>query len=201
MYQCQFCGKFISNDEGITCVDGSWVCDNDSCRTLDEENESHIKANGVIKMNVKEVAFLVSEAERAVLTLEVYQNVQIQEKGNTILEKVCNYIYDTLSDAQWIFRGACYFSSISLNTCGMLYVGNSSALSSMKPVAQIRKDGIRIVHPMNDDELMVLIRNWEKFKSEMHKSVLKSVEEKQKDINQRISRLAYVQQQCEEFSV
>jgi ribosomal protein S26 len=42
-YECQYCGKFIPEDEGITCVDGSWVCDDNSCRTLDDENEAYIK--------------------------------------------------------------------------------------------------------------------------------------------------------------
>lgn len=41
-YQCQSCGKFITEDEGVTCEDGSWVCDEDTCRTLDEDNEAHI---------------------------------------------------------------------------------------------------------------------------------------------------------------
>jgi len=41
-YQCQKCGKFITEEEGVTCIDGSWVCDNDNCRTLDEDNEAHI---------------------------------------------------------------------------------------------------------------------------------------------------------------
>ncbi len=40
-YKCMVCGKFISNNEGITTVDGLWVCDNGSCRTLDDENEAH----------------------------------------------------------------------------------------------------------------------------------------------------------------
>ncbi|MEG0898399.1 MAG: hypothetical protein RSF40_01635 [Oscillospiraceae bacterium] len=43
LYKCQYCGKYITNDEGITCVDGSWVCDNDSCRTDDEDGDSHIR--------------------------------------------------------------------------------------------------------------------------------------------------------------
>ena len=44
-YECQYCGKSISEDKGITCVDGSWVCDNDQCRTLDEDSQSHIKVS------------------------------------------------------------------------------------------------------------------------------------------------------------
>lgn len=39
-YQCMVCGKFIANDEGITTLSGLWVCDNDSCRTLDDDNEA-----------------------------------------------------------------------------------------------------------------------------------------------------------------
>jgi len=152
-------------------------------------------------MNIREVSTLVSEAEKAVSTLESYQSLQIQDKGNTILEKVCNYIYDALTDANWIFKGANYFSSISLNSCGMLYVGNSSALSSMKPVAQIKKDRIRMIYPMNDDEMLTLIHNWERFEPELYKAIYKSVEDKQKEINKRISHLAYMQQQCSEFSI
>lgn len=40
-YKCQSCGKMISEDEGVTCVDGSWVCDKVSCRILGKDNEAH----------------------------------------------------------------------------------------------------------------------------------------------------------------
>lgn len=39
-YKCEVCGKFITDDEGITTLDGSWVCDNDTCRTLDEDDQA-----------------------------------------------------------------------------------------------------------------------------------------------------------------
>lgn len=40
-YKCQCCGKYISNEEGITTVEGAWVCDADTCRTLDDDNEAY----------------------------------------------------------------------------------------------------------------------------------------------------------------
>lgn len=43
-YECEVCGKFISEAEGITTINGLWVCDDDSCRTLDEENEATEKS-------------------------------------------------------------------------------------------------------------------------------------------------------------
>jgi hypothetical protein len=36
------CGKLIDEDKGITCVDGEWVCDTDTCRILDENNDAHV---------------------------------------------------------------------------------------------------------------------------------------------------------------
>ena len=39
-YKCQSCGKFIKNIEGITTLNGLWICDKDSCRTLDNENQA-----------------------------------------------------------------------------------------------------------------------------------------------------------------
>jgi len=39
-YKCEVCGKFISNYDGITTLSGLWVCDDNSCRTLDEENQA-----------------------------------------------------------------------------------------------------------------------------------------------------------------
>jgi hypothetical protein len=42
-YQCQYCGKFITDEEGTTCYGGEWVCDCDICRTLDDENEGYIR--------------------------------------------------------------------------------------------------------------------------------------------------------------
>lgn len=39
-FQCQVCGKFILEEEGITTLNSLWVCDKDSCRTLNKENEA-----------------------------------------------------------------------------------------------------------------------------------------------------------------
>lgn len=40
-YKCEVCGKLITEDEGCTTtINGLWVCDNDSCRTLDEDNNA-----------------------------------------------------------------------------------------------------------------------------------------------------------------
>ncbi len=39
-YMCEVCGNFITDEEGITTLNGLWVCDNNSCRTLDEENQA-----------------------------------------------------------------------------------------------------------------------------------------------------------------
>lgn len=41
-YNCQRCGKLIPEDEGITCLNGYWVCDTDTCRTLDDDNDAHM---------------------------------------------------------------------------------------------------------------------------------------------------------------
>lgn len=48
-YKCEVCGKYITDDEGITTLSGLWVCDNDSCRTLDEENNAIEKVNCMVK--------------------------------------------------------------------------------------------------------------------------------------------------------
>lgn len=40
LYKCEVCGKFISEDKGITTLNGLWVCDDNNCRTLDEENQA-----------------------------------------------------------------------------------------------------------------------------------------------------------------
>jgi hypothetical protein len=36
------CGKLLNEEDGITCVSGEWVCDRDTCRTLDGDNQAHI---------------------------------------------------------------------------------------------------------------------------------------------------------------
>lgn len=41
-YKCECCGKFITEDEGTTTLEGLWVCDTDKCRTLDDNNDSTI---------------------------------------------------------------------------------------------------------------------------------------------------------------
>lgn len=40
-YKCQVCGKFVAENQGITTLEGNWVCDDDSCRTLTEDSDSH----------------------------------------------------------------------------------------------------------------------------------------------------------------
>lgn len=44
MYQCQYCGKFIEEDKGVTCHGGEWTCDEDSCSTYNAEySERYIR--------------------------------------------------------------------------------------------------------------------------------------------------------------
>ena len=46
-YKCEVCNKFNPDEEGITTLNSLWVCDNDSCRTLDVENQAtEIKPEG-----------------------------------------------------------------------------------------------------------------------------------------------------------
>lgn len=40
-FKCMECGKLINTRQGITTLSGRWVCDNKSCRWLDDENDSH----------------------------------------------------------------------------------------------------------------------------------------------------------------
>lgn len=39
-YLCQVCGKCINEDVGITTLNGLFVCDDISCRTLDSDNQA-----------------------------------------------------------------------------------------------------------------------------------------------------------------
>ena len=39
-YQCMVCGKFVREDEGVTTLNGLWVCDEDICRTLNDNNDA-----------------------------------------------------------------------------------------------------------------------------------------------------------------
>lgn len=39
-YKCEVCSSYISECEGITTLNGLWVCDKNTCRTLDEENQA-----------------------------------------------------------------------------------------------------------------------------------------------------------------
>lgn len=43
LYQCEVCKELIPEADGITTVSGSWVCDADTCRTLDDENQAQQK--------------------------------------------------------------------------------------------------------------------------------------------------------------
>ena len=47
-YKCQVCGKLIKEDEGITTLNGWWVCDDDSCRTLNEESQATEKLPPIV---------------------------------------------------------------------------------------------------------------------------------------------------------
>lgn len=44
-YKCEVCGQLVSEDKGITTINGLWVCDNDTCRTLDENCNAIEKIN------------------------------------------------------------------------------------------------------------------------------------------------------------
>ena len=39
-YKCEVCGGFIEDEQGTTTLNGLWVCDNDSCRTINDDNQA-----------------------------------------------------------------------------------------------------------------------------------------------------------------
>lgn len=47
IYRCEECLEFVSEKNGITTLSGRWVCDKNSCRDLDNEN------NAIDKKEVK----------------------------------------------------------------------------------------------------------------------------------------------------
>jgi ribosomal protein S26 len=47
-YKCMVCGKLIDEDKGITTLNGLWVCDEDTCRTLDVDSQA-IEKKVIIK--------------------------------------------------------------------------------------------------------------------------------------------------------
>lgn len=42
-YRCHVCGKMITNDEGITTLNGWWVCDSETCRTVVDDGSECIE--------------------------------------------------------------------------------------------------------------------------------------------------------------
>lgn len=57
-YRCQVCGKFISTNDGITTLNGYWVCDSNKCRTLNDENQSIENKTIIVNdfINLKEIS-------------------------------------------------------------------------------------------------------------------------------------------------
>lgn len=41
-YKCHKCNKLIDEEEGITTKSGLFVCDDNTCRTLDVDNEAQV---------------------------------------------------------------------------------------------------------------------------------------------------------------
>jgi hypothetical protein len=41
-YQCACCGRFINDEDGVTTLEGLWICDKDECRTLNDDNDATI---------------------------------------------------------------------------------------------------------------------------------------------------------------
>ena len=40
LYKCEYCGKYISEDDGVTEITGLWVCANDSCIIVNGNNDA-----------------------------------------------------------------------------------------------------------------------------------------------------------------
>jgi hypothetical protein len=156
---------------------------------------------GGIIMKLKDVSALVAEADNAVAVLEKYQLNENETKQKDILMQVCRYIQNLLIDANWIFSGASYFNDIYMNGCGVLYIGHGGAINYGTPVAQITRNGIKMLNPMGESETLMLVRNWERFKEKLILAIDKSIKDKQIEIDKRVSHIAYVKKEYDTFHV
>lgn len=73
-YMCEVCGEFISDEEGVTTINGYWVCDLDTCRTLDNENDAIEKKIITVLTDGQE------STDAKIVTLNEYEEMQQRVK-------------------------------------------------------------------------------------------------------------------------
>lgn len=82
-YKCDVCKQIIPESDGITTLSGSWVCDADTCRTLDNENQAHEKARPALQCQTDRVEKLLTHSIPQT-TLKLSIEMEPSEKRNPI---------------------------------------------------------------------------------------------------------------------
>lgn len=106
-YRCQVCGKFIAGEDGVTTVNGWWVCDSDTCRTLDEENEATEKYDDYRKTYVMPgYEEFLTEFDRSPSDGMQYAYDKAEFLYNTdklsTVEEVYNWCKNRMNEFNWI---------------------------------------------------------------------------------------------------
>ena len=98
-YRCDYCNKLVDEDDAVTTIDGNYVCDKDSCRTLDGDNEAHIN---LVSDKLQEIKLKTGEEFTIALKHEFTKHIA-NNAGCTVIEvsnEIMNHTILQLEQAQ-----------------------------------------------------------------------------------------------------
>ena len=93
MWECTVCGRYKSEDQMVTSVEGHYICDSDDCGVMDEDCERHMnyeKAMDRLKLNL--VDRHNYEADQNTLIAELMDELKSVKRENKLLIRLLEYI-------------------------------------------------------------------------------------------------------------
>lgn len=108
-YKCQVCGKLIKETDGITNIDGSWTCDNDSCRWVHPESHESVpiyRCGTVKKKLEKNIGYRIASDHLLLQLTEHCLSMifDVINSDDSSMQEMCEDMGVSQHELDWAFK-------------------------------------------------------------------------------------------------
>ena len=154
--------------------------------------------------NYEAAAIAVKNAEEALKTLKEFSEIQYKAQGATMREQIANYIASVLADANYVCSGfVCGELALSKTNNGFAFgIRCNSMLTGMNQIFSVYTNGdIQYARELDECMMLEVVEYWEEFKKLLDFSIKTTLKNKTEAINQKIARIAHVNEQLSSWHV
>lgn len=146
----------------------------------------------------------IKYAEKALEDLKTFSNTQYEEKGETMLDQIIDYVVNTLSNVNYMCCGfkIQHLALSNMKTKFIFYIYDNSAIGSGYPIFSITTDGdVEYSNDLNEWMMLTLVKEWDGFKKEFDFAIKTTLESRKKYIHDQMCHIGYVNEQLSKWHI